>query len=285
MNNAIFTFVLFWILVLTGITRGASADWASEVIEYVRNNGHPLYTNAVAALGPAARITPDSLGGTGDVPVRVNEGVWSPEQIVSIGNGGHLILKMGQVITNDSDPWHPYGIDLIVYGNCFFSTLLSNQYALPWAYSHTDNAEIWVSNATSEWYRVEGVYADALMPTQSIDINGNPSDYLLPVNPALLTNDWFDGTWSYTNTVMTYEGAAGGAPIDLSNLVTADGTSTNLSSAMYVKLVDVSGESSEIDAIARVRTIPEPELSVLLLLLTAWKSSRSRRPCAGGEYV
>lgn len=280
MNNPFFSVILIGILAYTGITRGASADWAAEVIEYVRNNGHPLYTNAAAALGPAARVTPDSLGGTGDVPVRVNEGVWSPEQIVSIGNGGHLILKMAQVITNDTDPWHPYGIDLIVYGNSFFSTLLSNEFTLPWAIAYTEHAQIWVSNDTTVWYRAEGAFGDGLMPTQSIDVNGYPADYLLPVHPSLLTNDWFDGTWSYTNTVQAYEGAAGGAPVDLSNLVTADGTPTNIPSATYVKLVDISGVggSAEIDAVARVRTVPEPGSGVFLLLLAAWKRSRPHRP-------
>ena len=272
MNKLLYAAILLCFLANAGIVRCSSNDWASEVVEFVRGTGHPLYTNAFTTLGPAATVTPDSLGGTGDVPVRVNEAVWTPKQIVSIGNTGHLTLKMAQAVTNDVDPYHPYGIDLIVYGNCFFSTLLSNEYTLPWSIAHTDNAEIWVSASTTEWFRADGVFADGLLPTQSIDINGNPSDYLLPINPALLTNSWFDGSWSYSNTVQAYEGTAGGSPVDLSHLVTVDSTPTNIAVIRYVKLVDISGDSTEIDAVARVRTLPEPAFPLFFILLAAWKS-------------
>ena len=119
-------------------------------------------------------------------------------------------------------------------------------------------------------------FADSLMPTQSIDINGLPSDYLYPVNPALLTNDWYGGTWSYSNTVHEYYGSAGGAPVDLSILQTQDGHATNIPFIRYVK-IEAKDEnySSEIDAFASVREVPEPclinHLSFIICYLLTFK--------------
>ena len=259
---------------------GAPDDWASSVIAYLPVNAHPLFTNALSVLGPAARFTPDSLGGTGDVPVRVNEAVWTPDQIVSIGFGGSLILEMGGIVTNEFDPVHPYDVDLIVYGNAFFSTLNDTPFASPWFVAYTETAQIWVGQSTAVWFRARDRFADSFMPTQSVDINGNPSDYLFPVNPNLLTNDWTDGSWSYTNTVLAYEGSAGGTPVDLSMLETADGSTTNLAWIRFVKFIDVSGQgaSAEIDAVARVPLLPEPTIPALLLCIFVLIHSRAALP-------
>ena len=97
-----------------------------------------------------------------------------------------------------------------------------------------------------------------------------------PINPGLLTNAWFEAEppWSYSNTVARYEGAAGGCPIDLSDLLTAAGAPTNLAAARYIKLVDVAdSRSTEIDAVARVAPVPEGGV-VYGLLLVLWRSAR-----------
>ena len=65
--------------------------------------------------------------------------------------------------------------------------------------------------------------------------------------------------WSYTNTVAAYDGSAGGTPVDLSQLKSAEGQSTNLSFINYVKIESPQTEdASEIDAIAAVAALPEP---------------------------
>jgi len=244
-------------LLCAASARASSQDWATAVLEYVPQGAHPGYTNAHHALGPAARTT---LGF--DFNVQDHVLVFQPAvDVVSIGHGGRLSLLMGATVFNDDDPVHPYGIDLIVYGNAFF-TIRSGTYtfyASPWSMTFSEPAQIWVSADTSEWFHAPGVMADDLLPTQSVDINGAPSDYLRPVNPALYTNDWTDGTWSYTNTVLAYEGAGGGAGVDLSQLETAGGAATSLAYCIAVRFVDVSGtgRSAEIDAVARVADVPE----------------------------
>jgi len=260
---------------------GASNDWAVEVVEYVPTNPADGYTNATVALGEAARMTIAWFESTGQAPVVVCVPACKRDQLVSIGDNGWLTLRMGTDVFNDDDPLHPFGVDLIVYGNALFGVRpdAPDWHSEPWVSVWTDPAEIWVSADTTSWFRADGRYADALMPTQSIDINGEPSDYLYPVDPSLLTNDWFDGTWMYTNTVIAYEGAGGGAPVDLSFLVDAGGGHTNLSWIRYVKFIDIEGDNkqTEIDAVARVRQVPEPAPFGAVILCVAAARARKRK--------
>lgn len=260
--------------------QSVSDDWAVAVLEYLPSSPYPGFTNAQQALGPAARETIGFAPGSIDHVL-----VFQPSvDVVSIGNGGRLSLLMGATVMNEDDPVHPYGVDLIVYGNSFF-TIRSGTYtfyASPWTLMHSEAAEIWVSADTTEWFRATGVMADDLLPTQSVDINGAPSDYLLPVNPALYTNDWFDGTWSYTNTVLAYAGAGGGAGVDLSRLETAGGAPTSLAYCIAVRFIDVSGvgRSAEIDGVARVADVPEGTMPAVLMLaaLSVWRCQRLTDP-------
>ncbi len=252
----------------------ASDDWARAVIEYVRGaNAANGYTNAPAALGEAARTT---LDWNEPAAVTVINPAWLPSQVVSIGDGGQLTLELGAAAANEDDPVHPYGVDLLVYGNALFGAAsTAGFYSAPWVGISAEPAEIWVGADTQTWCRARAPWADSYMPTQSLDEDGNPSDYLRPANPALLTNAWFEAEppWSYSNTVAAYEGAAGGCPVDLGDLLTAAGAPTNLAWVCYVKLVDVAGSgSTEIDAVARVASVPEGGvLGGLLLIL--WRGA------------
>lgn len=240
--------------------RGDSSDWASTVIEYVRGqNGVPAYTNPLAALGEAAQMTTDDLS-SNMVPVQVFQPPYLPEQIVSVGNGGRLTLAFSPPVMNEDDPVHPHGADMIIYGNALFAydSEAASPYNTPWLGMSAERGDIWVSADGEEWLRVTNRMADALMPTQSLDLEGGPSDYLTPVAPWLFANDWFDGTWRYTNTVAAYDGAAGGAPVDLSALADAQGVATALAYAAYIRITDPQdAASTEIDAVARVASVPE----------------------------
>ena len=124
MKKIIFIKKLTLYLAIIAIFCGLSAladsnDWATEIIEYVPgNNAVTTHTNAVTALGPAAKLT-DVDGSMEDVTI--NNPPWQNNQIVSIGNNGKLIVKMGRQINNYNDPVHPHGVDLLVYGNTFFA--------------------------------------------------------------------------------------------------------------------------------------------------------------------
>ncbi len=246
-------------------------DWATEVVEYVQGNNTVFgYTNPVVALGEAAKKTIWDQG-TEDTDIKIFLPAFYKTDLVSIGDGGHLTLKTGRKIMNEEDDVHLYGVDLTVYGNMLFACLSeSNVYASPWYSASWEPAEIWVSQDSTNWCRATGISADSFFPTQSIDSDGNPSDYLSPVNPALLTNDWLSGNWSYTNTVDAYDGAAGGAPVDLSLLEDEHGNPTNLPWIQYIKFFDIyDGEASEIDAVAAVRELPEP-FSIFCILCSVF---------------
>lgn len=267
MNNTVFcmAIALLFACVAYPDAPPIAPYWATEVISYTPVDAHPSYTNPVAALGPATRFL------HGDTPVTVFDPPHTPDQIVSLGDGGELILKMGQTITNHDENLHYYGVDLIVFGNSFFAYWMetnSSPYSSPWIELWEERAEIAVSYDLTNWFRARGVYADSLMPTQAVDIHGAPSDFRLPIDPALLTNTWLDGSWSYTNTVRAYDGSAGGAPVDLSHLETEDGSPTNIPYAKYIRLRDVSGPflSAEIDACVIVEMIPEPSCAFLLVI-------------------
>jgi len=269
MKNIIFTnkitCICAFIVIFCGLQAFANSNnWATEIVEYVPgNNAVATYTNATTALGPAAKYTYADEPMTNMTSVTVINAPWLPNQIVSIGNGGKLIVKMGRQINNYDDPEHPFGVDLLVYGNTFFAYIDDEglPQTNPWYEITEEPAEIWLSADLTNWFIATNCFADSLMPTQSIDQNGNPADYLYPVNPAILTNDWTSlaGTWSYTNTVQAYDGSAGGAPVDLSQLKTVSGQATNLSFINYVKIENPQTEdAAEVDAIAAVADLPEP---------------------------
>ncbi len=270
-NNFIFSIIIFCGLISTqafianAVSAGSNSNnWAVEVVEYLPgNNAAFSYTNANTAIGPAAQYTFADEEMTNVASVTVINPPWQNNQIVSIGNGGKLIVRMGRQVNNYDDPEHPYGVDLLVFGNTLFAYVDDEGLSQtnPWYATSEEPIEIWVSADLINWFMATNCFADSLMPTQSVDLNGNPADYLYPPNPALLTNDWisFAGTWSYSNTVQAYEGSAGGAPVDLSQLKTSDGQATNLTFINYVKIENPQTEdASEIDAVAAVAALPEP---------------------------
>ena len=285
--------IIFIIIIFCGLSALANSnDWATDIIEYVPGNNAVLtYTNANTALGHAAKYTYADVPMTNMTSVTIINAPWLPNQIVSIGSGGKLIVKMGRQINNYDDPEHPFGVDLLVYGNSFFHYIYDEglPQTNPWFLIVEEPIEIWVSADLTNWFMATNCFADSLMPTQSIDLNGNPANYLFPVNPALLTNDWLDGTWSYTNTVHAYGGSAGGAPVDLSQLKAADGQVTNLSFINYVKIENPqTKDASEIDAIAAVADIPEPVSIYYFLFIIYYlflTHPALRAPLSRGELI
>ena len=233
---------------------------ASNVIEYTPLGNFPVnYTNANAILGEPATMIRNEVGN--DEYITIDQPAWLPSQILTLGDGGHIIVEMSSPVYNLDDPEHLYGIDLIIYGNTLFSKNSKNF----WNETSAEPAEVFVSNDLTNWYKIKNCKVDDLFPTQAIDINGNPSDYYKPVNPAYLTNNFCDGTWSYSNTVALYAGAAGGTPIDLSQAVDENGDAVELEAIRYVKIVDIANDygSAEIDAVVGTRTIPEPYFALI----------------------
>lgn len=242
----------------------AADPWASAVVAYVPGTGvNPQYTDPAAALGPPTRFTGGTLFPAAVTPFNPP---WMPYEIVSIGAGGSLTLRFDTPITND--PAHPFGIDLIVFGNAgFIDTGFPAGIAGP--LFGAGRGRIEVSGDGVNWFTIPGVEADALYPTLGYADLSDPyattpgqvlTDFTRPVNPAL------DPTGlTFAQLVAAYDGSGGGAGVDLATV--------GLTAAPFVRITNPHATGTvEIDALARV-----PTPGTLLLIFSAL-APRRRRP-------
>jgi len=228
------------------VSSAQSSDFASSVISYVPGaNPANGFTNPYAALGAPERFTGENISPGAVTPFVPAFGT---SEIVSIGAGGSLTLAFHPPILDDAN--NPFGIDLIVFGNSFFT-----DGAWPTgscAGLAADGGSIQVSSDGMQWITVSGVVADGLFPTMGFTDVGpysptagsvvtNPH---LPIDPSLTLAD-LQGS-SYEQILDAYAGSAGGAGIDLA--------SVGITSAVAVRIVVPSGfhPNVEIDAVARV---------------------------------
>lgn len=251
---AIIGFVFF--ITFVWAVGAMASSYATQVIAYqAGSNAASGYTDPSTALGEPSRVT--AGWPSGETDVTMFNAAWETDQVVSIGAGGYLILGFDHQV--DDDPNNPYGIDLLVFGNAFFSDsdypngVAGGIYAEP--------AKISVSQDGSTWYDISSVTADNLFPTQGYtDTSGpygndgtNPSNFLKPVDPNI---DWQGKT--YSELLALYDGSGGGTGVDISE--------TGLEWIQYVKLWQPEGDSwsAEIDAVADVAPVPIPAALWLL---------------------
>jgi hypothetical protein len=239
---------------------------AVEVIEYspgALSGG--TYTNPQTALGWPERFT-----GEGAFPGVVSpfNPPFLPSEIVSIGEGGHLTLRLGESASDDAA--HLYGVDLLIFGNAAFidADFPNGATGNPATLFGADGGMVEVSADGVTFHTVVGALADGLFPTLGYLDSGPfdsqpgqvPSDFTRPVNPALRLNE-LSGL-SYAQLLAAYDGSGGGAPLDLAL--------AGVSSAQYVRISvpddgnpNVNAPPIEVDA---VTVVPEPAGATFLLL-------------------
>jgi hypothetical protein len=220
---------------------------ASTVVGYAPGSGAgAAYQQPQSALGEPTRFTGVGVQPGAVTPFRP---AFLPSEVVSVGRGGSLVLAFDEPIADD--PRHPFGVDLIVYGNAFCADL-----AYPGGiagFSYGEGGFIDVSADGVSWLEVPGAVADGGMPTLGwLDVGPYsttpgtvPSDTALPVDPAMRADDLLGMSWS--ELVAAYGGAAGGTGIDLA--------SVGLASARFVR-IRVPADATyvpEIDAVVAVR--------------------------------
>jgi len=238
-----------------------SADpWADAVVSYVPGaNPEAAFTSdAAVALGPPQRVTGELLGFPGSITMFAS--AFGTDEIISIGEGGELVVRFDEPIIDD--PAHPFGADLLIFGNTFFTT--SDFEVGNITGDNREPATVEVSADNVNWFEVS-MSADALFPTQGFidapifgtDDNFEPAgsiptDFLKPVNPAFTIDDFLGLT--YAEALALYDGSGGGTGIDIGP--------TGLASVSYVRLSVPAGagHSAEIDALAAV---PEPASATL----------------------
>jgi hypothetical protein len=248
--------VRHWIITIACYASTPSAwcdEWfATRVISYVPGSGAaPGHRNAASALGAPARMT-----GTTAEPETITpfQPAWMPDQVVSIGAGGSLVLELGA--TAIDDPGHRFGIDLIVYGNAFFSDMAWPA-GVP-GFCAAEGGLVDVSEDGVNWASVPGAAVEGGLPTMAWSDSGAydttvgtvASDFLRAVDPAV--NEFTVSGLSYADVVSLYDGGAGGVGIDLA--------SAGLSSARFIRLRHPAGSigSPEVDAVAVIPPAPSP---------------------------
>jgi len=226
--------------------------YADAVVSYAEGaNPAPGYTDPFTAIGSAQRYTGE---GWDPMIVSAMNPPWRPDEIVSIGAGGHLTLAFDTPVTDD--PLNPYGIDLLVFSNAFLADWEDGEldhYCTNPAFVFAEGGLIEVSADGETWVAVTGVAADGLFPTEGYldrtdpydTLAGDiPSSFTKPVDPAVTLED-FDGL-HYTAVLDLYRGSGGGAGIDLAPL--------GLTAISYVRISNPPDafDTPEIDAVADV---------------------------------
>jgi len=272
------------VCLLTGVgmvtSKASAADpWADTVVSYQAGaTAAPGYTNPLMSLGEPSRFTPDPSFPS---VVSIFSSAFLPEQIVSVGEGGHLTVRFDEPLLDDAA--NPYGVDLIVFGNSFFAADFSNfpsvSQEAPARLFDSDLLHIELSADGVNFFPVAQL-GDRLFPTQGYLDSGAfdsspgavPPNFRRPVNPGLGLAD-FNGL-SYEDSVALYAGSGGGAPIDIAQ--TGLGFVTHVRFSVPDDGNPLTSIKGEIDALAAV---PEPITAALMGvgILIAEASSRRRR--------
>ncbi|MBN1489306.1 MAG: hypothetical protein JXA69_05260 [Phycisphaerae bacterium] len=269
------------------------ADFPAAVVEYVEGSGvifdwlsgepfnEPYWALGLVRPGGASppqgvnrRPTVDTTGDgfyippTDAVPVVPVGPPFRSFEVVTVGNGGYLIVEFEHSVVDD--PRNPYGIDLIVFGNAMQLTLSggtwhngdpTSQQLLASSAIESEPGLVSVSQDGTTWYTfTSGPFADAFAPTlgrvfdpENPDLSlgtwnqwwAAPTNPTKPLYPRLTATD-FNGM-TVAEVAQAYEGSAGGTGFDISVF--------GLSWIRYVRIDDIDGPiaTTEIDAIVDVR--------------------------------
>ena len=244
----------------------AADPWADQMVNY--SQGGPVgsdwvttepFTNPQTALGQPTRFagTHETFG-TATTPF---SSAYRFYELVSIGAGGSLTLQFNEPVVDH--PLNPFGIDLLIFGNSFYSIDFGAGTATGPIDANIGVIEVSANGV--DYVPVTGG-ADGKFPTVGYLDTTDPfaatagsvlSDFTKPVNPAALTNVVGMNT---AQIIAAYDGSGGGSGIDLAG--------SGLSSVSFVRISNPAGSlrTIEIDALADVRAVPEPATIGMLAL-------------------
>ena len=234
--------VLIGLLALAGASLQA-ANYADLVVAY-----HPGYdpgslTHAAAVLGEPSRETADPQWGT--FPVDPFSPPYLASQLVALGSGGSLVVRLEHPLTDD--PRNPFGLDFLVFGNAFFQ--LNGDWTTTSGFlggTNSGTTLVSVSHDGIAYYPL----APELAPNPD---NWHPTDHAgapdLPVNPALTTTD-FTGR-DLAGIRELYHGSAGGTGYDLAWARDEQGNPIQLPFVRYLRFDQPSG-TAQFDAVSAI---------------------------------
>ena len=222
----------------------SSTPFAQNMVAYDPGVGaNPQYLNPETALGAPSRLSGQCLNLPGCVTPLAP--AFCPEELVAIGIGGALTLAFDHPVADD--PENPFGIDLLVFGNAFYSDPTLEGLGIGSLFS--EGGVIEVSPDGQIWAEVLGA-ADGDIPTlgyldataYQLEPGQVPSDFTLPPDPTLVGQS----NLSWEELLAFYGRSGGGTPVDLAE--------TGFDSIQFVRITLPEGGSAiEIDAVADVR--------------------------------
>ncbi len=258
------------------LTLTAQDPWAVEVVSYVPGtNAHDGYQDPDVALGrPTVDTYADFESLDPEVAVVPIYAPWDFSELVSIGEGGSLVLRLGTALTND--PAHPYGTDLLVFPYTFITgTGNYDQYtqdprlftladaATIGLYAEEKAGRVSLSADGVTWYDFPASENFMrLLPTLGRGWTGSawgdPTDPTFPPNPDLTLTDL--AGMNLAELCRRYRGGAGGTGFDLADLIPPQ-TGSLPTSFEYVRIsVPDDGDANtnfriEIDAVTVVSPV------------------------------
>jgi hypothetical protein len=236
-----------------GLTWVAAGPHALEVVRAQGPFGNAPYDDPAALIGAPATRFYDPLGPLFGSPthgrVKLVEpayniaadtnGLPTPNLLLTLGAGSDVIVRFDPPVTNC--PANPHGIDLLVFGNAFYSaagavsddadmnTLLltggvfAEQLKVSVSPGYTSQpGESPADPDTWPWHRYEtGPYADTAFPTHAFRWDRATAawtedlmDFSKPVNPAMESVIRAGGLTA-ADALDLYDGSGGGTGLDL----------------------------------------------------------------------
>jgi len=238
-------------------------------------NPAPGYTDPQTALCAPQRFTGEGVFPSVVSPFSPPFGI---DEIVSVGAGGHLIVRFDTPVTDD--PGNPFGIDLLIFGNTGFIDADWPNGIVGGALGN-DGGVVEVSADGIEWHLAGGVPADGLFPTAGYldagpydtEPGSSPTNFTRPVDPGVVIGDLIG--LDHQDLIDLYDGAGGGTGIDLA--------SVDLDSVSYVRITNPGDPATtpavEIDAFSDVSSDGGPgdidtdgvvDVRDFLVLLADW---------------
>ncbi len=236
------------------IHTNAATNFATHVIRYHPGaNFAPGYTNIGAVLGEPSRVNP--FGDTID-PF---DPPYSTGQVISIGEGGALVVKFARPIFNA--PRKPFGLDFIIFGNSGF--VITNDFdpmTFDWIGTPATDGSLFANNSGLTRVSVsrDGFHYFLLDTNQASVVDGffptdSSGDIGVPVNPALTATNFAGATLDDIRAL--YAGSGGGTGYNMGWARNRRGRRVHLPHIRYVRVEVLSGKA-EIDAFSAVsRTV------------------------------
>ncbi len=205
---------------MVALDASASTPWAVGVESFDAGVGAaPGYTDPTSTLGPAERFTGESF--SADSVVSPFSPAFGTDELFSIGEGGHLTLRLGEAAVDR--PGHAFGVDLILFGNGGF---VSGEFAgqAPGTVAGTfsvNEVEFEVSQDGTNFVPL-GTVREGAMPAMGYLDGGRfdttpgsvLTDQRKAVDPSLTPADFAGLDLAGVRSI--YNGSAGGTGIDIS---------------------------------------------------------------------